>query len=105
MMNPESSLDLVRASGSYRDPEGFVFFQDNRVFRALTKDGLASYHDFRQSPLSQWLEEENWITRTWEIDDQRLRVPLPRSSLRFWESLNRAEFPSSAIPMNGPLIC
>ena len=68
-MNPESSPDLVRATGSYRDPEGFVFFQDNRVFRALTKDGLASYHDFRQSPLSQWLEEEDWITRTWEIDD------------------------------------
>ena len=68
-MNPESSLDLVRASGSYRDPEGFVFFQDNRVFRALTKDGLASYHDFRQSSLCQRLEEEDWITRTWEIDD------------------------------------
>ena len=68
MTSPESIPDFVRASGSYRDPEGFVFFQGDRVFRALTKDGLASYHDFRQSPLSQWLEEENWVTRTWETD-------------------------------------
>ena len=68
MTSPELIPDLVRASGSYRDPEGFVFFQNNRVFRALTKDGLASYHDFRQSPLYQLLEEENWVTRTWETD-------------------------------------
>ncbi len=68
MTSPEPIQDLVRASGSYRDPEGFVFFQGDRVFRALTKDGLASYHDFRQSPLCQWLEDENWITRTWETD-------------------------------------
>ena len=68
MTGPKPIPDLVRAPGSYRDPDGFVFFQGDRVFRALTKDGLASYHDFRQSPLSQWLEEEDWITRTWEID-------------------------------------
>ena len=68
MTSPESIPEFVRASGSYRDPEGFVFFQGNRVFRALTKDGLASYHDFRQSPLCQWLEEEHWITRTWETE-------------------------------------
>ena len=68
MTDPESIPDPVRAPGSYRDPEGFVFFQDNRVFRALTKDGLVSYRDFRQSPLYQWLEEENWVTRTWETD-------------------------------------
>ncbi len=69
MMTPEFSPDFVRVAGSYRDPEGFVFYQDNRVFRALTKDGLASYHDFRQSPLCEWLEEEKWVTRTWETDD------------------------------------
>ena len=103
MTSPEPIPDLVRASGSYRDPEGFVFFQGDRVFRALTKDGLASYHDFRQSPLCQWLEDENWITRTWEA--QNPRVPLPGSSLRSLESLNRAEFPSSVIPMNGLSIC
>ncbi len=68
MTSPEFIPGFVRASGSYRDPEGFVFFQGDLVFRALTKDGLASYHDFRQSPLSQWLEEEDWITRTWETD-------------------------------------
>ena len=68
MTSPESIPEFVRASGSYRDPEGFVFFQGKRVFRALTKDGLASYHDFRQSPLCQWLEEERWITRTWETE-------------------------------------
>lgn len=68
MTSPEPIPELVRASGSYRDPEGFVFFQGDRVFRALTKDGLASYHDFRQSPLCQWLEEERWITRTWETE-------------------------------------
>ena len=68
MTSPEPIPVLVRESGSYRDPEGFVFFQGDRVFRALTEDGLASYHDFRQSPLCQWLEDENWITRTWEAE-------------------------------------
>ena len=81
MTSPESIPDFVRASGSYRDPEGFVFFQGDRVFRALTKDGLASYHDFRQSPLCQWLEEEHWITRTWETE----LVPAGAISAKFPE--------------------
>jgi len=68
MTSPESIPDLVRAPESYRDPEGFVFFQGNRVFRALTKDGLASYQDFRQSSLCQWAEEGHWVIPSWDSE-------------------------------------
>ncbi len=68
MTKPDAMSDIVRAPGSYRDPDGFVFFRDNRVFRALTSEGLASYRDFRRSPLCQWAEDGHWVTPTWETD-------------------------------------
>ena len=68
MTSADVISDIVRAPGSYRDPDGFVFFQGNRVFRALTREGLASYRVFRQSPLCQWAEEGHWVTPTWETD-------------------------------------
>lgn len=58
----------MRDSGSFRDPDGFVFTIGDRVFRALRQSGLDSYRLFRDSGASQWTEQESLVVPSWEIE-------------------------------------
>jgi hypothetical protein len=57
-----------RDSGSFRDPEGFVFRLGRRVFRALKPSGLDSYRAFRDSGAAEWAEQQGFVVRSWEVE-------------------------------------
>ena len=61
------SEGFVRESGSFRDPEGYVFWVGGRVFRALNQSGLHAYRAFRNSGAAEWAEHQKLITRSWEL--------------------------------------
>ena len=61
------SEGFVRESGSFRDPEGYVFWVAGRVFRALNQSGLHAYRAFRNSGAAEWAEHQKLITRSWEL--------------------------------------
>ena len=61
------SEGFVRDSGSFRDPEGYVFWVGERIFRALNQSGLDYYRAFRNSSVAEWAEEQKLVTRSWEL--------------------------------------
>jgi len=58
---------MVQDSGSFRDPDGYVFRLGQRVFRALKPSGLDSYRAFRDSGAAEWAEHQGLVTRSWEL--------------------------------------
>ncbi len=54
-------------SASFRDPDGYVFRVDKRVFRALRRSGLDLYQTFRESGAAHWAEQQKLITPSWEL--------------------------------------
>jgi len=55
-------------SGSFRDPEGRIFYFGDRIFRQFTKDGYSQFLKFFQNPLFRALLEEKIIIPTYCID-------------------------------------
>lgn len=52
---------MNRISGSFRDPDGFVFENQGRIFRFLTGQGITSYEMLMNSGLYKKLREKNRI--------------------------------------------
>lgn len=67
----------VPHSGSFRDPDGRVFEQDNRVFRGLSASGAAHYRKARDTGLLGDLEDNGLIviSRPVELTDVPDGVP------------------------------
>lgn len=58
---------MIRESGSFRDPDGYVFWHGERLFRALYQSGAEAYRKFRRSQVAKWAEEHHLLTRSWEL--------------------------------------
>ncbi len=58
----------MRDSGSFRDPDGFVFRIGERVLRALRQPGLDAYRVFQHSGAARWAEQEGLVVPSWEIE-------------------------------------
>lgn len=56
-------------TGSFRDPESRVFYQDGRVLRGLSADAAAVDETARKSGLMDALIGEGWFVRNWIVDD------------------------------------
>lgn len=66
-MDPnEASVDWDR--GSFRDPGGFIFQVDGRIFRAITRYSLEDWKCFSASPLFQELQQERLLIPTHSTD-------------------------------------
>ncbi len=59
---------MNRISGSFRDPSGFVFEQDGRIFRLLAGKGIVNYELLQSSGLYKELRSTNWILPFREAD-------------------------------------
>lgn len=63
--------------GSFRDPRGRVFFQDGRVFRALSAEGWSAWRQFSGSELFARLSESKRLIETRPLADGRTDLALP----------------------------
>jgi hypothetical protein len=55
-------------TGSFRDPGGFIFQVDGRIFRAITHHSLEDWQCFSASPLFQELQQERLLIPTHSVD-------------------------------------
>lgn len=53
------SNDFSLDPGSFRDPCGFIFYKDNKVFRAIKKESAAGYEMLMKSGLYNELVSQN----------------------------------------------
>ncbi|MGE5145305.1 MAG: hypothetical protein ACM3N5_01075, partial [Candidatus Eiseniibacteriota bacterium] len=53
---------------SYRDPAGFVFHRDGRVYRAIRQAAAADYARLSDSGLVERLVKRGWLVPTAEVD-------------------------------------
>jgi SAM-dependent methyltransferase len=73
--NPSSSAD-GRLAGSFRDPSGYVFARDNRIFRAIDDPSNQLLHELNQSGLLPRLMDESLLVRSTFVDDPTLQSTL-----------------------------
>ena len=66
----------VRKAGSFRDPSGFVFELQGRIFRAVDQDCLDTVYQLRDDGLLDRLAEEGLIVRTELVEDPSLQERL-----------------------------
>lgn len=55
--------------GSFRDPDGRVFYYRGRVFREFSEDGYKSFLSFFENNLSRELMEDGILVKTWRADE------------------------------------
>ena len=55
-------------AGSYRDPGGFIFLKDGKVFRAIGQHSLEDWNCFSASPLFQDLQKDRLLIPTRAVD-------------------------------------
>ena len=60
---PEKS-DIQADDGSFRDPGGFIFRKDGKVFRAIGQHSLEDWNCFSASPLFQDLQKDHLLIPT-----------------------------------------
>lgn len=85
---------MNRITGSFRDPDGFVFENNGRIFRFLTGQGIVSYEMLENSGLYQHLREKKRILafeKTGEISNSTFRKDL----CALFEDSFLEEFPES----------
>lgn len=54
--------------GSYRDPGGFIFLRDGKVFRAIGQHSLEDWNCFSALPLFQDLQKDRLLIPTHAVD-------------------------------------
>jgi len=59
-------------AGSFRDPRGHIYIDDGRVFRTVTKSGLADFQQVRQTGLLDKLVDNNRLVAFEEADAAHL---------------------------------
>lgn len=88
----------LRVEGSYRDPEGFVFFRDGRVFRAITPQLAGILERCRSQGLLQRLIERGWLVGTEVVASPVLRATLTREHPGWYHFLEHARLPLVTYP-------
>lgn len=64
----ERPADIVVDPASYRDPAGFVFRRDDRVYRAIRAPAAADYRDMRERGVIERLVAQGLLVPTVEAD-------------------------------------
>lgn len=59
-------------AGSFRDPRGHIYINDGRVFRSVTRTGLADFQQVRQTGLLDSLVDSNRLVAFKEADAAQL---------------------------------
>jgi len=71
----------IRKEASFRDPSGFVFELEDRIFRAINQPCLELMEELQASGLLAELADDNFIVRTHIVDDpillEQLRETYP----------------------------
>ena len=70
-------MDVAREAGSYRDPAGYVFYRDGRVFRAVTERARADYEAVRESPTVRALMDEGALVGSREMAPEAAKSLAP----------------------------
>ena len=60
--------------GSFRDPDGFVFIHNNKLFRAVAHDYKQNYDHFINSGLYNKLTEQGYLISHREVEDGDIQV-------------------------------
>ncbi len=61
----------MRDSGSFRDPSGFIFYEDNEVFRVVNESYKKNYDHLIDSGLYNVLAENKWIIPHKEVKGKK----------------------------------
>lgn len=54
--------------GSFRDPSGYVFEENNNIYRTVNNNTIDRYSKMKDSGLIDKLVKEKWLIPTWEVD-------------------------------------
>ncbi|MDO4569807.1 MAG: SAM-dependent methyltransferase [Planctomycetia bacterium] len=63
---------MEKVFGSFRDPAGGVFVENDRIYRAIYADGVEDYRLFVESGLAKELLKKKWIPEFQEVDPARI---------------------------------
>lgn len=69
-----------RDGGSFRDPGGYVFYQDGRVYRAILKRAQADFEAVRDIPLVRELIRDGTIIGSRELEPQQASQLAPEAA-------------------------
>ncbi|MFQ5565408.1 MAG: class I SAM-dependent methyltransferase [Paracoccaceae bacterium] len=71
---------MRRDGGSYRDPSGYVFYREGRVYRAIMKRAQADYEAVRDTPLVRELLAGGDIIASRELNRDEARQLVPEAA-------------------------
>jgi ribosomal protein L11 methylase PrmA len=71
---------MQRDGGSYRDPSGYVFYQDGRVYRAVMERARADYEAVRDIPLVRELISDGTIIGSRELAPEQASQLVPEAA-------------------------
>ena len=96
---------MSRDSGSFRDPSGYVFQFEGRVFRALDRASAELLRGLdAQGHLARWAQA-GLVVGTRFVADETLRRNWPRSIRGSRRLSSTTGFRRSPIPTSGPPRC
>lgn len=70
--DPSTVVDPARVSGSFRDPSGYVFQVDQRVFRAIDNECYQTLWRLKESGVLAKLEEDKLLVGTQFVEKSRV---------------------------------
>jgi len=79
--------------GSFRDPDGFVYFRDNEVFRCISSTGIAGYRDAREHGIYERLWTDQLLIKHREIETAEHALPGSCACLSYGERLPMISYP------------
>ncbi len=71
---------MRRDGGSYRDPGGYVFYHEGRVYRAILKPAQAGYETVRDIPLVRELIRDGTIVGSRELEPEQASRLAPEAA-------------------------
>src|SRR5450756_366311 len=79
------AVDLRRDRGSFRDPDGFIVRQADRIFRVVLPRAVERWRQFAASGLAADLQSAGLLVRSSEVDAGEIvsQLNLPEGSLLF----------------------
>lgn len=81
-------------TGSFRDPESRVFYQDERVLRGLSAAAAEIDRDTRKSGLMDALVDKGWFVPNWVVDDVAAPEGVPGAAIVESERVPLINYPS-----------
>ncbi|MBN2473987.1 MAG: class I SAM-dependent methyltransferase [Pirellulales bacterium] len=94
----EHSLSGHRPPGSFRDPSGYVFWREDRVFRAVSEDCLQIIGRLREAGLLSQLARGQMIVATEVVEDNALCQTLAAEHAGYDHFLEHEPLPAITYP-------